>query len=110
MQPSPIADQLLLEGWSGNPDFVGTASPWRSPDQTVPSFIFLPRWRGGAAARAGLDPHSAAVMFVALMDGLRVQWLTDRDAVELAGPLRASVRLALDPVPELTPAQAGLAG
>jgi hypothetical protein len=49
-------------------------------------------------------------MFVALMDGLRVQWLTDRDAVELAGPLRASVRLALDPVPELTPAQAGLAG
>lgn len=45
--------------------------------------------------RPGAEPESAAVMFIALMDGLQVQWLTNRDAVGLDGPLRAFLKLVL---------------
>jgi AcrR family transcriptional regulator len=38
--------------------------------------------------RPGVDPQTAAATFIALMDGLQVQWLTSPDEVDLAGPLR----------------------
>lgn len=38
--------------------------------------------------RAGVDPEYAALTFVALMDGLQVQWLTTPDEVDLVGSLR----------------------
>jgi hypothetical protein len=38
--------------------------------------------------RPGVDPDQAAVVFIALMDGLQVQWLTTPDAVDLLGALR----------------------
>jgi AcrR family transcriptional regulator len=38
--------------------------------------------------RDGVDPQIAAVGFIALMDGLQVQWLTNPDEVDLVGPLR----------------------
>jgi AcrR family transcriptional regulator len=38
--------------------------------------------------RAGVDPETAALTFIALMDGLQVQWLTSPDEVDLVGPLR----------------------
>jgi AcrR family transcriptional regulator len=38
--------------------------------------------------RAGVDPRVAAVGFIALMDGLQVQWLTNPDEIDLVGPLR----------------------
>jgi AcrR family transcriptional regulator len=45
--------------------------------------------------REGTDPDTAAVMFIALMDGLQVQWLTNPDEVDLVAPLRAFLRLVL---------------
>jgi AcrR family transcriptional regulator len=42
----------------------------------------------GGQLREGVDPRAAAAGFVALMDGLQVQWLTDPDQVDLVGPLR----------------------
>ncbi len=39
--------------------------------------------------REGVDPEFAALNFVALMDGLQVQWLSNRDQVDLVGALRA---------------------
>lgn len=39
--------------------------------------------------RAGVDPDTAAVTFIALMDGLQVQWLTTPDEVDLVGVLRS---------------------
>jgi AcrR family transcriptional regulator len=38
--------------------------------------------------RAGVDPAMAALTFIALMDGLQVQWLTTPDEVDLVGALR----------------------
>ncbi|MFI7676575.1 TetR/AcrR family transcriptional regulator [Actinophytocola sp. NPDC049390] len=38
--------------------------------------------------RDGVDPAAAALTFVALMDGLQVQWLTVPDEVDLVGTLR----------------------
>jgi AcrR family transcriptional regulator len=38
--------------------------------------------------RDGVDPRVAAVGFIALMDGLQVQWLTNPDEVDLVEPLR----------------------
>ncbi|MCP2163417.1 TetR/AcrR family transcriptional regulator [Goodfellowiella coeruleoviolacea] len=38
--------------------------------------------------RPGVDPHAAALTFIALMDGLQVQWLTTPDEVDLVGSLR----------------------
>ncbi len=38
--------------------------------------------------RAGTDPEWAGLTFVALMDGLQVQWLSNREEVDLVGSLR----------------------
>ena len=38
--------------------------------------------------RAGVDPQTAALAFMALSDGLQVQWLTKPDEVDLVGALR----------------------
>ncbi|MEU8699009.1 TetR/AcrR family transcriptional regulator [Streptomyces sp. NPDC048680] len=43
------------------------------------------------ALRDGVDSRVAAAGFVALMDGLQVQWLTSPDAVDMAGVLRSYV-------------------
>ena len=42
--------------------------------------------------RDGVDPRTAAVTFIALMDGLQVQWLTSPEEVDLIGPLRQLLR------------------
>ncbi|MGW1467099.1 TetR/AcrR family transcriptional regulator [Streptomyces sp. NPDC002308] len=47
------------------------------------------------ALREGVDPRAAAAGFVALMDGLQVQWLTSPDEVDMAGVLRSHVELLL---------------
>ncbi|WP_341994698.1 TetR/AcrR family transcriptional regulator [Microbacterium sp. LWH7-1.2] len=38
--------------------------------------------------KPGLTPHNAAVATLAMMDGLQIQWLLDRDGVDMAGELR----------------------
>ncbi|WP_377267824.1 TetR/AcrR family transcriptional regulator [Peterkaempfera sp. SMS 1(5)a] len=38
--------------------------------------------------REGVDPTAAAASFVALMDGLQVQWLANPDQVDMVGALR----------------------
>jgi AcrR family transcriptional regulator len=38
--------------------------------------------------RPGVDPEVAALTFIALMDGLQVQWLTTPSEVDLVGSLR----------------------
>jgi AcrR family transcriptional regulator len=38
--------------------------------------------------RPGIDPELATVTFIALMDGLQVQWLTTPDTVDLVASLR----------------------
>jgi len=42
----------------------------------------------GGHLREGVDPRVAAVCFIALMDGLQVQWLTQPDEVDLVSPLK----------------------
>lgn len=42
----------------------------------------------GGQLRAGVDPRTAALGFIALMDGLQVQWLTNPGALDLVSPLR----------------------
>ena len=54
-------------------------------DHAVASFRAM-RERG--ELRADVDPELAALGFVALMDGLQVQWLTTPAAVDLVGALR----------------------
>ena len=39
--------------------------------------------------RPDVDPEQAAVIFIALMDGLQVQWLTTPETLDLVGALRA---------------------
>ncbi len=43
----------------------------------------------------GVEPHAAAVALAALMDGLQVQWLLDRDAVDMAAVVRDHVQRLL---------------
>ncbi|WP_217280458.1 TetR/AcrR family transcriptional regulator [Kibdelosporangium persicum] len=38
--------------------------------------------------RPGVDPEAAAVAFIAMEDGLQVQWLTTPDEIDLVGSLR----------------------
>ncbi|MFJ3667323.1 TetR/AcrR family transcriptional regulator [Streptomyces sp. NPDC090106] len=45
--------------------------------------------------REGVDAQAAAAGFVALMDGLQVQWLTSPGEVDMAGVLRAYVQQLL---------------
>lgn len=40
----------------------------------------------------GVDPGSAARMLIAMMDGLQLQWLLDRDSVDMAEETRRSLR------------------
>lgn len=40
----------------------------------------------------GVDPHSAAVRMIAMMDGLQVQWLLHRGAVDMSDQLRRSIQ------------------
>ncbi|MFF3258780.1 TetR/AcrR family transcriptional regulator [Streptomyces sp. NPDC002932] len=47
------------------------------------------------ALRDGVDPRVAAAGFVALMDGLQVQWLTSPDEVDMAGVLRSHLEQLL---------------
>jgi AcrR family transcriptional regulator len=44
--------------------------------------------RTAGLLRDGIDPGAAARAFVALMDGLQLQWLLDRDSVDMAAVLR----------------------
>jgi len=44
--------------------------------------------RAQGALRDGVDPALAAVVIIAVMDGLQVQWLLDRDSVDMARALR----------------------
>jgi AcrR family transcriptional regulator len=57
---------------------------------------------------AGVTPQRAAVATIAMMDGLQVQWLLDRDVVDMADELRsffrAFVEIDFDDVP--VPAEA----
>ncbi|WP_225755524.1 TetR/AcrR family transcriptional regulator [Actinotalea sp. Marseille-Q4924] len=46
--------------------------------------------------RPGVDPVSAAVLLTACWDGLQVQWLHDRDSVDVAAGLEAALRLLVD--------------
>ncbi|MEU1341026.1 TetR/AcrR family transcriptional regulator [Streptomyces sp. NPDC005827] len=45
--------------------------------------------------RAGVDPGDAARWMLALVDGLQIQWLYDRDAVDMAGSVRRYLRTLL---------------
>ncbi|MEV4597118.1 TetR/AcrR family transcriptional regulator [Amycolatopsis sp. NPDC049253] len=45
--------------------------------------------------REGVDPDFAALTFIALMDGLQVQWLTTPGDVDLVGSLRFYLRALL---------------
>ncbi|MEV0073864.1 TetR/AcrR family transcriptional regulator [Amycolatopsis sp. NPDC051373] len=45
--------------------------------------------------REGVDPDFAALTFIALMDGLQVQWLTTPGDVDLVGSLRFYLRTLL---------------
>ncbi|GGP77860.1 TetR/AcrR family transcriptional regulator [Saccharothrix coeruleofusca] len=45
--------------------------------------------------REGVDPEVAALTFIALMDGLQVQWLTTPDEVDLVGSLEFYLRSLL---------------
>lgn len=45
-------------------------------------------FRASGELRPGIDPDQATVTFIALMDGLQVQWLTTPDAVDLVASLR----------------------
>lgn len=72
-----------------------------APDHPAHDY-FVRHYRGARAAtfesfrvlgdqgelRDGVDPAAAALTFVALMDGLQVQWLTVPDEVDLVGTLR----------------------
>lgn len=46
--------------------------------------------------RAGIRPASAARATIALMDGLQVQWLLDRDSVDMADELAAYLHSIVD--------------
>jgi AcrR family transcriptional regulator len=61
-------------------------------DAAVESFRVL---AGRGELRDGIDPELAALGFVALMDGLQVQWLTMPDQVDLVGTLRFYLRSLL---------------
>jgi len=54
-------------------------------DHAVASFAVLGE-RG--ELRSGVDPAVAGLSFIALMDGLQVQWLTNPDRVDLVGAVR----------------------
>lgn len=46
--------------------------------------------------KAGMTPERAAITMIAMMDGLQVQWLLDRDVVDMAEALQALVEIFAD--------------
>lgn len=54
------------------------------------------RCRERGLLRAGVDPASAAKSTVALMDGLQVQWLLDRDSIDMGAELDRYLRSLVD--------------
>jgi AcrR family transcriptional regulator len=57
--------------------------------------------RAQGALRDGVDPELAAVVIVAVMDGLQVQWLLDRGSVDMARTLQDHIaRLLTVPFPD----------
>ncbi len=61
-------------------------------DSVVQSFRVLAE---SGELRPGVDPEMAALTFIALMDGLQVQWLTTPTHVDPAGSLRFSLQTLL---------------
>ena len=56
-----------------------------------PATAFAPRSRSSTAKGRldhGVSPQKAAVATIAMMDGLQVQWLLDRESVDMAEELR----------------------
>jgi len=47
--------------------------------------------RAAGQLRPDIDPEAMGRAFVALMDGLQVQWLLDRDSVDMAAVLRTTL-------------------
>ena len=47
----------------------------------------FPQLRDGGHLSFDADPHRAAGTTIAIMDGLQVQWLLDRDVVDMAEEL-----------------------
>jgi hypothetical protein len=54
------------------------------------------RCRERGILKPGIRPGSAAKLTVALMDGLQVQWLLDRDSVDMAEELESYLRSIVD--------------
>ncbi|RJK93845.1 TetR/AcrR family transcriptional regulator [Vallicoccus soli] len=50
----------------------------------------------GDTVPGGLGPEAAAVLLVAVLDGVRLQWLLDPTAVDLAAAVDDAVRLLLE--------------
>ncbi|WP_307807069.1 TetR/AcrR family transcriptional regulator [Naasia sp. SYSU D00057] len=46
--------------------------------------------------RAGVEPEAASRGVIALMDGLQIQWLLDRDSVDMAADLRSYVNTLVE--------------
>jgi hypothetical protein len=55
-------------------------------DHAVASFAALAEQ---GRLREGVDPRYAGLSFVALMDGLQVQWLSNPERVDLVGAVRS---------------------
>ena len=79
-----------------------------SPDHPAHSyFVNRYKWVVGFTTRSfelvkaegqlapGVDPASAARSFVALMDGLQVQWLLDKDSIDMVDETRRYVQSLL---------------
>jgi len=53
------------------------------------------RLAGSGELRADVEPAAAARWVVALMDGLQIQWLYDRDSVDMAAHVRTYIQSLL---------------
>jgi transcriptional regulator BetI-like protein len=57
----------------------------------------------GSQARPGIDAAAAARQFVALMDGLQIQWLLSHRRLDMAGILHARLQAQLTVPPAAKP-------
>jgi AcrR family transcriptional regulator len=46
--------------------------------------------------RGGMNPRRAAIMVIAMMDGLQVQWLLDREVLDMADELKSLLSRVVD--------------
>lgn len=53
--------------------------------------------------RDGVDPERAAASLIALWDGIQIQWLLDRDEIDMAACLREYLALVLREPPGDSP-------